>query len=53
MTPDELEAKFKAAEVGVATGSKSALSWGQGHPNVVLVLAGVLIGLVLGFMLFR
>lgn len=53
MTPQELEDKFKAAEASAATGAKGMLAWGQTHTTVVLVLAGVLVGLILGFMMFH
>ena len=53
MTPQEFEDKFKAAEAATATGASGLFTWSQTHTSVVLVLAGVLVGLVLGFMLFR
>jgi hypothetical protein len=46
MNADEFEKGFQQT-------SQSLLVWGDGHRNAVRVLAGLLLGLIIGFILFH
>ena len=53
MDAKQFEDKFKTVEEGAATGAKAAVAWSQAHTSATLVLAGILVGLVLGFVFFH